>query len=320
MNSKISRVGKLIKLFSEYFQDSWLFLRHNGFSPFEQRGRRIAHKTIIEAHTIEKGLALPYPKPHFGQEKIRALLDMNRGWQPPANDLSRSMLLGALRDYCATFAAIEPPDPALAKEVARFIDRSETADATGGVVVRAGGAIARSDHAIDFLKGRFSVRDFGADPLTTAQIDSVVELAQKAPSQCNRQSVRIHAYRDRAMISRLLTLQGGARGFVETVPTLLIVTSEITAWGGPQQRNQLYVDGGIYTTMLLLSLGAHGFASCPLNLAVTNSNERKIKASASIPARERLVVMIAAGHPPEGMIRAARSPRLAANDVLTLHD
>ena len=40
----------------------------------------------------------------------------------------------------------------------------------------------------------------------------------------------------------LLDLQGGARGFAETVPTLFVITSEITAWGGPQQRNQPYVD------------------------------------------------------------------------------
>jgi nitroreductase len=320
VRGKIIRIAKIFQVFGEYAQDIWLFLRHNGFSPFEEQARRLSHKTIIEAHTIEKGLALPRPKPHFGQDKIKALLDMNKGWTPPANDLSRSMLLGALRDYRTTFAAIDPPSPALAQDVARFLEQPETAGAAGGVTTHAGHEIARNAQAIDFLGSRFSARDFGPEPLSAAQVRDVVELAQKAPSQCNRQSVRLHVYRDRAMITRLLELQGGARGFMEVVPTLFVVTSEITAWGGPQQRNQLYVDGGIYTTMLLLALGAHGFASCPLNLAVTNGTERKIKATGGIPGRERLVVMIAAGSPPEGTLRAARSPRWAADAVLSLHD
>src|SRR5690554_4037963 len=77
VRGKIIRIAKIFQVFGEYAQDIWLFLRHNGFSPFEDRARRLSHKTIIEAHTIEKGLALPHPKPHFGQDKIRALLDMN---------------------------------------------------------------------------------------------------------------------------------------------------------------------------------------------------------------------------------------------------
>lgn len=320
MRAKLMRIARVFQIFTECANDVWLFLRHNGFSPFEARDRRLAYKTVIEAHTIEKGLALPVPRPHFGRDKIRALLDMNASWSPAVGDLSRSMLLGALRDYRTTFADVPSPDPSLARSIDAFLDTSETASARGGFRKDIGRIVKRDDFAIDFLERRFSARDFGPQSLDDGQIDAVVSLAQRAPSQCNRQSVRLHVYRDRMRIARLLELQGGARGFVETVPTLFVVTSEITAWGGPQQRNQPYVDGGIYTMMMLLALDAHGFVSCPLNLAITNRTERAIKSAGNIPARERLVVMIAAGSPPTRPLRAACSPRWSSDAIARVHD
>lgn len=319
IKASLNRFYKLLGLFSEYAQDLWLFLRYNGHSPLEPRVRRLSHKTIIGAHTIEKGLTLPHPKPHFGQAKIAELLGMNVGWTPPKSELSRSMLVGALRDYQQAFADTPAPDVGLAERIRAFVDAHDAESAHGGVrhvpVHR-----AKNPAAVAFLENRFAAREFADCALTDTEIDAVARLAQRAPSQCNRQSTRLHVYRDRARIRRLLELQSGARGFSENVPTLFVVTSEITAWGGPQQRNQPYVDGALYAMMLMLGLDARGFLSCPLNLAVMHRTERAIKSEGGIPSRERLVVMVAAGPPPDHPIRAARSPRWDTGSVCTVHD
>ena len=318
--ASINRLFKVLQVFTEHLQDSWLFLRHNGFSPLEPRARRLSFKTIIEAHTIEKGLSLPKPRSHFGQAKIRTLLDMNAKWTPPPSDLSRSMLLGALRDYRAAFSDVPAPDAELAERIDAFLDKHCTEAALGGV--RSGihlGCLPNED-ATAFLEARFSARDFAPRGLSDSEIATVVRIAQRAPSQCNRQSSRLHVYRDPERIAQLLDLQAGARGFIEAVPTLFVVTSEITAWGGPQQRNQPYVDGGIYTLMLLLALNARGFVCCPMNLAVTSKKERQIKSLGNIPERERLVAMVAAGPPPDYPLRAAKSPRWSEDSICILHD
>jgi len=320
MRSKLMRIAKILGFFNEFAWDAWLFLRYNGHSPLGPRDRCLSYKTIIEAHTIEKGLALPAPRPYFGQDKIHFLLKMNAEWTAPLGDLSRAMLLGALRDYRAAFAGTPPPDAALADRIDAFLDTPDTVTAKGGVRNGIEKKSERHEVAIAFLKARFSARDFAPRPLDDNEIGAVVELAQRAPSQCNRQATRIHVYRDRAKIAELLNLQGGGRGFVEAVPTLFVITSEITAWGGPQQRNQPYVDGGIYTMMLLLSLDALGFVNCPMNLAVTHRAERAIKAAGGIPSCERLIVMIAAGPPPTHTLRAACSPRWPAEAICHVHD
>lgn len=319
LKTKLNKIGKVLGLFSEYAQDLWLFLRYNGHSPMEPRERRLSHKTIIEAHTVEKGLTLPKPKPHFGRAKIAAMLDMNAGWTPPEGELSRSMLVGALRDYQQAFAGTPAPDAGIAERISAFVAAHDASSARGGV--RHGlEHPAENPAALAFLESRFAAREFAARALSDTEVEAVARLAQRAPSQCNRQSARLHVYRDPARIRRLLELQGGARGFAENVPTLFVVTSEITAWGGPQQRNQPYVDGGLYAMMLILGLDATGFLSCPMNLAIAHRTERAIKAEAAIPTRERLIVMVAAGPPPSYPIRAANSPRWDTGAVCTLHD
>src|SRR5690606_36580790 len=115
-------------------------------------------------------------------------------------------------------------------------------------------------------------------------VHTVVKLAQYAPSQSNRQSTQVHLYQDRKQIDELLALQGGSRGFSEHVGNLFVVSSEIPAWGGPGQRNQPYVDAALFAMHLLTALHAKGIAACPLNLAVTNRTDRRIKAAGAISA------------------------------------
>lgn len=320
MRAKLSRLLRIASVATEHLKDSWLFLRHNGFSPFEGLDRRLSHKTVIEAHAIEKGLSLQFPKPYFGAEKIDALLDMDQRREQGQNDLPRGMLTGALRDYQARFPLSEHPKATVAKRIHNFLDENKDMNLPGGVRPAPASAGVRNPAACAFLHKRFSARVFGSTALTDAELDEVLSLAQRAPSQCNRQSVRVHAYRDRQRIDSLLALQGGARGFSEIVPTLFVVTSEITAWGGPQQRNQPYVDGGIFTTMFLLALDACGFVCCPLNLAIYHATERKIKQLGNIPERERLVVMVAAGPAPKAPFNATVSPRWPVDIILTKHD
>jgi nitroreductase len=115
-------------------------------------------------------------------------------------------------------------------------------------------------------------------------------------------------------------LQGGASGFVDGVYNLFVITSEVTAWGGYGQRNQGYVDCGLFAQQLLLASYANGVGMCPLNLAVDNAKEKKIKQAAKIHPRERLAMMISFGYPGQLDLKAARSARLPLRSVLKMHE
>lgn len=323
----LQKARQLLGFFTEYATDMWLYVRHNGYSPWESRAVRREYKTVIETHTVEKGLSLANPRPFFGEAKIKGLLD-DRGKVEPETTFASQMLAGALKDYVTFNAPFV--HSALTESGGAFpvLERAKEYVAaeeergcalTGGVRTTSNAPIDSDEHVMDFLGSRFACRMFDPTPMTDQEVEEVISLAQRAPSQCNRQSSIVHVFRGSASIEALLELQGGAKGFVQDVGTLFIVTSELMAWGGPQQRNQPYVDGGLFAMMLMLSLQAHGFASCPLNLALPNRVERQLKLTAKIPAGQRLVVMVAAGRPASRIVKAAKSPRRPVSEVLHVH-
>lgn len=315
----LNRVGKLFGFFGEYAQDLWMFFRHNGYSPFVPAQQRLYYHTVIQTHTIEKGLALPAPRPLFGKQKIGEVLTMLKRYDRKGSAFPLGMAHGALADYSAYNRDQGLADPLL-DTIDGELASADQSVRTGGVkLVQRDAALPPADDLARFMTSRTSCRMFGPDLLPDETIQHALALAQSAPSQCNRQATKAHFYNDKAKVAALLKLQGGSAGFAESVSNLFVVTSDITAWGGPQQRNQLYVDGGLFSMNLMLAFHSMGLASCPLNLAVTNGVERQIKAEGGIPANERVIMMIAVGKAVDQGLKAAKSPRRPVEEVLTIH-
>ncbi len=318
----MKRVFKIFLFIVEYAQDMLLAVRYNYYSPFEERNRRFFYRIIILTHAIEKGLSLNHPRRLFGQRKIRSIMDMIRLYDRNFSSFPLEMARGALEEYLRMHQSMGGGADSFLDEIKAFVfDPTYFSDISPSGGVKLDAAVSRSNlrERIDFLRERFSCRSFIPEVIPEAVVEAVVEAAQWAPSQCNRQSVRVHSYHNRDTICGLLTEQGGAEGMHEGIYNLFVVTSEATAWGGVGQRNQGYVDGGLLSYGVMLAAHAHGIATCALNLAVTNSRERKLKMMGGIPMRERLVMMIAYGYPATTDLKAACSPRLPTSLVLTRH-
>jgi len=165
---------------------------------------------------------------------------------------------------------------------------------------------------------RSSSRVFNSKKISNIYIQKLVELTKKAPSQCNRQSTKLHLYQNKKIINTLLSIQGGANSFKNKIGNLFIITSDLTAWGGPGERNQLYVDGSLLAMNLLISATYMKFDTCPLNLAKSNYDEYKIKKIGKIPNNEKLIMMIAIGFAVKNRFKAV-SVKRDNSEVLKIH-
>jgi nitroreductase len=306
-------VSAAIQLAWEFGRDAAQFALHSGHSPFEPRPRREFYKMLILSHAVEKGLTLPSPRPLFGSKKISQLLNLLRRYDSSFSNFPALMAHGALSEYI-TFNKSIGATSSFAEDIAKQFPDEQSA--IGGTRTARFG---EPHSPADLLQGRASCRNFSTEPLSIEAVSRAVGLGQSAPSQCNRQASKVHFYQDRRRIAELLSLQGGANGFSHTVGNLIIVTSSLPAWGGPNQRNQPYVDGGIFVATLILGFASLGYATCPLNLAVSNSVEKKIRKAGGIPHNERLIAMIAVGKPAGDIARAASSPRMPLDLILTVH-
>jgi nitroreductase len=166
-----------------------------------------------------------------------------------------------------------------------------------------------------FLTSRHSVRDFDQRPVDRSLLEEAVRLAAYAPSVCNRQGYRAYLFDDRADVQRILSLHSGSQGFAARVPALLVVTFDIRAFEDSLERNQGWIDGGLFSMMLLLALHGLGLGAVPLNWSRRNSATARLRRAAALPEHDNVVLLIATGHPAEGY-RVARSTRRPLGQIL----
>jgi nitroreductase len=323
---KLMQASSLGVLVLEYMQDFTRFLRFGKGSPFAPNERRVFFDSILFVHTVEKGLSLQSPRPFFGQDNFRIIEELLAEYPKGASMFPVRMAKTAMTEYLDFHQQKELQDPFL-DEVRNMLGQlnnrfpdAEVFEAGMRDISAVFGNVAeqRLNYA-QFLQSRFSCRSYALEAVPLSLVQEVVKVAQSAPSQCNRQSAKIHFYQDEAMIQQLLGIQGGSRGFSEEVKNLFVVSSEITAWSASSARNQDYIDGSLFAMNLLLSCHAHGLAACPLNLAFRNSKEKSVRVAGGIPESERLLMMISFGFPNKEVSYAASSPRLPTEEVFIVH-
>ena len=243
------------KLVIEGLRDSVRRARHFGL--FRSPKNLIQAKAELQKdiHLIERALALPEPRRPFGNAPVKRVEDIiaNYGDQLGKNLLSQAKTVLDNRDAWNN-KGLRP------KQI--------TLPAATGVE--------------KFLVSRRSVRAFGSDKqISDLELERVISLAVQAPSVSNTQSWSVRAYREPQDITDILKLQDGNVGN-SPVPVLLVVTVDIRNFTGSNERNQMWIDGGIFLQQLLLSIHALGWASCPMNFSATNSQANKLRKLADI--------------------------------------
>ncbi|QBK77624.1 nitroreductase family protein [Myroides odoratimimus] len=147
----------------------------------------------------------------------------------------------------------------------------------------------------EFAHSRKSVRDFTGEKIDSSIIEKVIELANTAPSVCNRQASNVYLVEDKQKIDSLLAIQGGFVGYTENVTQLLILTNDRKYYYTIGERNQLYIDGGIYLMNLLYALHYYEVGNCPANWGKEVSDDRKVLSIINIPESEKIICMIPIG-------------------------
>jgi nitroreductase len=171
---------------------------------------------------------------------------------------------------------------------------------------------------MDVVYDRRSVREFTDQPVLDEEIAAAVQIAMQSPSVCNRQSARVHQFQDPEIIRSVLGIQGGFGGYAMP-PRLLLVTSDIDAFMFAPERNQGYVDGGLFMMSLLLGLTQVGLGSVSLNTDFGTAKETAVRKLIDVPDHEVFISFIGVGHYSEDVL-VPRSRRTGVDQVLTLHE
>ncbi|MFW5330331.1 nitroreductase family protein [Hydrogenophaga sp. ZJX-1] len=284
----------------------------------EQLMARILQKT----HSIEKGLAMPTIRPGFGVSPLLELEQMLTEFESRQLDRTEVAFISASHAISAYFNYHDSSNLPTAIEVESLRKFAALSPNTnlGGAFFRNSEdthTLARGDFRT-LLQARRSVRMFDDHPPNLASIYEAIEFAGRSPSVCNRQGCRVTIVTDPKLLSAILKIQGGNRGFSEEIPSVLIVTSKLGIFRGARERNQGWIDGGLFSMTLLYSLTYLGLGSCPLNWSATARQDKLLRSTVNIPADENVIMLIAAGNLRQDF-RIASSARLDLNSLVSHH-
>jgi nitroreductase len=112
----------------------------------------------------------------------------------------------------------------------------------------------------------------------------------------------------------MLRFQSGNTGFTDSIPTLAVITTDTRYFSGIGERNQAWIEGGLFAMSFVWALHALGYDTCMLNMSVPNKTAAALRAEASIDDAEQVIMMIAIGRGRPGH-RRARSPRKSVSEV-----
>jgi nitroreductase len=272
-------------------------------------------------HSLEKGMALPEPRPGFGQDKTRALIKMMREHTSRFDtDHYFATSLNVLRKYYQFNQRLGKDLPWVNEAVEEFTQKVIEESLTGGTIELTKTAIADATnfHFGKFAQSRYSVRQFTDQKIDKQTIESIIRWAQKTPSVCNRQSCRVHVFDTPETRDHVLSFQSGNRGFGNHASTVFVVTSDLQHFHNPGERFQCWVDGGMFSMSLLYAAHSLQLGACALNWSQTCDRDVAMRRAVGIPDNEVVIMMMALGHLPE-KFPVAESSRKKLSEIVQWH-
>ncbi|MEM9969478.1 MAG: nitroreductase family protein [Pseudomonadota bacterium] len=309
---KLARLG--LGLARAGLWDDRRYLKWSHGTDTDRTAVKRKHALYKAYHGVEKGLSLHNPRKNFGVPKMFALMHKIDEVQASDGDGAAAPAVSALRAY----RRFNDDGDQTAEGIARWLDRQTGKDddtggthAVTGDEIRAAGGVAGRD----FFWTRHSVRQFSDTPVAMETIAEVVDMARKTPSVCNRQGPRVHVFEN---AQQALDHQPGNRGFGHLASRAFVVTADLQAFSGLGERNQAFVDGGMFAMSLLYALHAKGLGGCPLAWSTTPAHDTATRRALGIPENEVIIMMIAVGHLPDEF-SVAKSHRMPLEDYMVAH-
>jgi nitroreductase len=313
---KVRRLIFLMNLFIDHANDAWKYFKwsHNGI---RDRKKAQMESAIVKAyHGFEKGLSLRSPKPGFGQEKAKNLLKKLSEWHsrydPTEMTKAAECSLLAYRDFNKDLGI----SLSFMDTWADRIDKTCATRLGGTLTIRKDDILKHVDGVSKtFFTSRHSMRNFSAEEIPMRDIERAVLIAQKSPSVCNRQGVRVLCAKN---AEEALKWQPGNKGFGHLASRGLVITADLQAFSSSGERNQAYVDGGLFAMSLVYALHSMGYGSCMLAWNKSARDEKEVRQSLKIKDNEVIIMMIAAGTLPDEF-EVACSHRRPISEVLTVY-
>ncbi|MGM0934484.1 MAG: nitroreductase family protein [Bacteroidota bacterium] len=298
LNEKILKYYRLKNFISDYH----LFEEHSTIQNKDTLSKKETH-IILNYHSLEKGFLHDNLKLRFGKIKVIELLELLKD-QEVNRHINRSQFKAAclvLKQYFEKHKEMNCDiSDYFSEDDYLFVKNNSIGELKPIVENTSKTYFENNDSKFsDFSFSRKSVRHYTGDIIPTTVIQDVIGIARNSPSVCNRQGSRVYLVEDKKKIHKLLEVQGGLAGFFDNINQVLVVTGDRNSYYTIGERNQLFVDGGLFLMNLLYSLHFHKIAACPAHWCYPDSVDEQVRNLIGMKKSEKIICLVTIGIPPE---------------------
>jgi nitroreductase len=276
------------------------FSRTASFSVFDDGYEQVVSRIMYNVHALEKGLARNQERRlGFGVKALANLNDTLVVYRMKDYDRSGFAYvqgLSVIQRYKELHAE-EHFDVSFLDEIIdpAFLDPDGVYSAAGTKTVRRADKLGNSEKGFfELAQGRSSVREFSGAPIDTDKVMNALRNAEKTPSVCNRQGWKVYWVEDPDLAGEVLKHQRGF-GYPRMPEVLLTITVSNNSYLSPVERNQAFVDGGLFSMSVLYGLEYEGLAAVPLNAMMYYRAQKAVRELLDIDDSEMIAMFIAVG-------------------------
>lgn len=276
------------------------FSRTASFSAFDDGYEQLVSRVMYNVHSLEKGLSRNRDlRLGFGHKRLADLNDALvvytlKGYDQCAYAYVEG--LSVIQRYKELHAAGQF-DVGFLEEIIspEFLNPEANFGAAGTKPVRKTDKKKNSEkNFYELAQGRSSVREFSGEPIDTTKVESALSNAAKTPSVCNRQGWRAHWVENKELARQVLKHQRGF-GYPQMPEVLLAITVSNNTFLSPVERNQAFVDGGLFAMSVMYGLEHEGLAAVPLNACMYYKDQKAVRALLHMDDSEMIIMFIAVG-------------------------
>lgn len=282
------------------YNDVRRFFRNASLSALDPDHEKVVARIMYNVHALEKGLARNREvRLGFGKKALANLNDSlvvfrNAGYS--TSDFAYEEGVSVLHRYRELHDKAGFELDFLDNIVdGRFLNEEEDSGLAGSIMLRKSDkALNRSRSFPELAKGRRSVREFSGRPIDTSKVMDALRYAEKTPSVCNRQGWKVYWVEDDYLAERTLRHQRGF-GYSVMPEVLLCVTVTTSAFVSPVERNEAFIDGGLFCMSVLYGLECEGLAAVPLNACMYHKDQIAVRELLAIDDSDVIIMFIAVG-------------------------
>lgn len=306
---------KCLHLFAHDFGE---FIKYSG--SINETVESSSARLVMSYHILEKGLTMPRRRLGFGKAVVRDVMSQvaTYGQMDGHSENVRNHAVGVLKAYLELHekcACDFSSDISFWKELREFCALNSSCETCTQKHFTRESFFADTEKAFPFFAAsRHTCRHFSGH-IPDSLLREAVRMAMTSPSACNRQPVKVIVVSNNDDKAFVLSHQNGNRGFGNDADRLLLVVSDLSDIRWHEERNDVYLNAGLYLMNLIYALHYSRIASCVLNWSVSPSIDRMVHKHLSIPGNLRITAVLACGIPPQEF-DVADSPRRPLSEVL----